>query len=195
VGYYNGTTDYYYSFTLNTITTSGTDSVTVYGTTGSTGGTSDGTTGTLSTNEYWTVVATPTISSTLTVNSADIGSNVLLASSSTLAGTYTSIGGISPSNATSLSSTALYIVPALTAQPPPTISSISSSYPSGTTTFYRGSVLTITGTNFISGTTSVSIGGASVVAANVTYNSSTSISFTVPSGCTGNSITVTTTTG
>ena len=198
VGQYTGGTDYYYPFTLNTISTSGTDSVTVYATNGSTGGSSDGTTGTLSANEYWAVVATPAITSTLTVNSADIGSNALLGASTTLAGTYTSIGGISPSNATSLSSSALYIVPALTAQPAPAITSISSSYPSGTTTFYRGSVLTITGANYLVGTTSVTIGGASVASGAVTVTatgSSSSLYFTVPSTCTGNSITVTTTTG
>ena len=200
VGQYTGGTDYYYPFTLNTISTSGTDSITVYATNGSTGGSSDGTTGTLSTNEYWTVVSTPTITSTLSVNAADIGLNTLLASNTTLAGsgTYTSIGGISPSNATSLSSTPLYIVPALGAQPAPTITGISSSYPNGATTFYRGSVLTITGANYLVGTTSVTIGGASVASGAVTVTatgSSSSLYFTVPSTCTGNSITVTTTTG
>ncbi|MFT3809610.1 MAG: IPT/TIG domain-containing protein [Micropepsaceae bacterium] len=59
-----------------------------------------------------------------------------------------------------------------------------------------GTVVTVTGTNFVFGSTSVTIGGATIPAASVTVNSATSLTFTTPANAAGNvDVTVTTPNG
>ncbi len=190
-------TDYYYPLTLSNL--SGTANVTVAAFNGSTGGgAADNTTlSDISANEYWQVVASSAITAKISVTTAMIGSYEVIGTSvgSVPTGTYSSIGGalnlgtnsILVSSSTSIPTTGnyAYFVVASSSLPAPTITSFTSDFPTSTS-YYSGSVLTITGTNF-GATTSVAIGGAS---ATVSAFTSTQLTVTVPTGVSGNTIAV-----
>jgi len=168
VGQYVSSTDYYYPFTLNTNTASGTVNVTVVATKASSGGSVDGTTvATISPNEYWQATTSSTLTGTVSVGTAAIGSYTIIGTSTTLAGTYSSLGGllsgtnISNSSSLSIPTSSAYFVVATTAIAPPTITSIVSCVPTtATNSFYARDTITINGTGFIS-TSVVNVGGQS----------------------------------
>ena len=148
----------------------------------------------LSTAEYWSVVNTGTLSSaTISLAKSSIGSNDGIGTSTTLAGSYLSLGGSATntlisgntvaagSTVGSMASTTYFVLATKVATP--TITSFTPS--SG----YVGTSITITGTNF-TGATAVSIGG--VAANNYTVNSATEISATVAAGGATGTISVTT---
>ena len=147
----------------------------------------------LSTNEYWSVVNTGTLSSaTISLAKTSLGGRDGIGSSTTLAGTYTNLGGsvtntlitsntvTAGSTVGSLATTTYFVLATKVAAP--TITSFTPS--SG----YVGSTIAITGTN-LTGATAVTIGG---VAAVYTVNSATSISATVAAGGATGTISVTT---
>ncbi|NCX55885.1 MAG: hypothetical protein EBW87_01610, partial [Burkholderiaceae bacterium] len=148
----------------------------------------------ISTSEYWSVVNTGTLSAaTISLAKASIGSNDGIGSSTTLAGTYTNLGGsvtstlITSNTVTagttvgSLATTTYFLLGVKVAVP--TITSFTPS--SG----YVGTTITITGTDF-TGASAVTIGGIAV--ASYTVNSATSISATVAAGGATGTIAVTT---
>ena len=121
--------------------------------------------------------------------SVTIGGTVVSASSVTVNST-TSLTFITPAHAagnaavsvTTAGGTSAAIAGGFTYEGAPTASSLSPN--AGSTA--GGTVITISGTNFIPDNTSVTIGGTVVSAAAVTVNSSTSLTFTSPAHSAGN---------
>ena len=148
----------------------------------------------LSSSEYWSIVNTGSLSAaTISLAKASIGSNDGIGSSTTLAGSYTNLGGsvtstlIASNTVTagttvgSLATNTYFVLGVKVAAP--TISSFSPS------TVYVGTTITITGTNFTNAS-AVSIGG--VAASSYTVISATSISAVVAASATSGTISVTT---
>jgi len=159
------------------------------------GGTADGTgISSISTTEYWSIntVAGNYTSGTVNITrQAALGSLNIISKATTLTGTYSLIGGspsgttisgvASPGTGSVTSGSTIYLAMAVT-QSAPTITTVIPGTPTiaaaTANTGYVGQTLAITGTNFINGFTSVTIGG---VSASLVYNSSTSLSAVVPS--------------
>ncbi|MFP5039898.1 T9SS type A sorting domain-containing protein [Parasediminibacterium sp. JCM 36343] len=164
--------DNYFPDTLTSIGTAGT--ITVTGIKTNTG-TADGTTVTsISSNEYWSVKSSVASNSlTMAFVPATLGSNTVLASSTTANGTYSSLGGAVSGTSIQAAGLAVgtanvYYAVGVTATPPPTITSISSCIPNITAgNFYARDTLTITGTGFQS-SSAVTVGGVSATLLDIT---------------------------
>ncbi len=150
----------YLPVTINTVGSAST--ITVTANKGATGGSANGTTVTsISNAEYWNVKSSVANAVSLDVTPLSLGSNTVIASSTTKTGSYASIGGIpsvsSVAAATTLSTSNVFYVVGVF--PPATITSVSSCIPSvALNNFYTRDTLTITGTNF-QATSTVTVGG------------------------------------
>ena len=151
------------AYLADTITsTSAAGNITVTPTASSSGGSYDGSLASVSTNEYWTVNSSVANTVTLVVRPTSIGTNGVLAQSSSVSGTYSSDGGFVTSTSIGAPSVVLasgnnYFVVAKSIIAAPTITAVVSCV-TGTNSIYARDTLTLTGTNFQT-TSTVSVGG------------------------------------
>lgn len=183
-------TDHYLPDTITAVTTAG--NITVTGFFGNSGGSPDGSTlNAISTNEYWKITSSVANTIALAITPESLGSFKVMGQSSTNSPTatyfskagYTTASSINASGIALTAATDAYFVAAISPIAPPTITTASSDIPGGTT-YYAGSIVTITGTN-LSSPTSVTVGGQ---AATVTSNDGTTMVLTVPTGAASGAI-------
>ncbi len=192
-----GSSSTYLPFALAAPSGTGTLTAIVQAFSANSGGSSSGTVSAISTTEYWSFSTIGTFSGasvSLTRQSAISPLNVI-AVSSTASGAYTSLGGTPASSSVATSNDIGATTPRffLFGQVAvPTVTSVTTNSPiSGQTALgngYFGQTVAIVGTNFANNAT-VSFNGTS--ASSVTFNSSTSLTATIPNGCTSGVVTVT----
>ena len=188
----------YYPLALNspTTSTSGTTVATVQMNLNNSGGTADNTTvSAISGSEYWSIASSVGNITGGNISLSRTGVAIapynLMAKSSSLSGTYSSIAGTAIGSAITTSnsiatiangSTSYYVLG--TYSTTPTITGITGG--ATTSTGYIGQLLTINGANFVSGTT-VAFNGGSANA--TTFVSSTQVRTTIPANATSGNVT------
>ncbi|MFP5042422.1 T9SS type A sorting domain-containing protein [Parasediminibacterium sp. JCM 36343] len=203
-----GNSGTYLPLTLLNVTTGATGpTITVTATNSGSGGTADGTgVSSISGTEYWKIAtsASGTYSGG-TVNitrQTALGSFNMIAKSTTLSGTYSAIGGTTsgttitgiatPGTGSIATNSSIYLAMAVAVGGTPTITSVTANSPiTGQTALgngYFGQSVAIVGSGFVSGAT-VSFNG--IASPSVTFNSSTSLTATIPALSTAGVVTVT----